>query len=139
LPEDFDYSLESLTDFVLQFMTKLNIKTTHLAGFSFGGHLGLKCAHAAPKQITSLALQSPASMDLDTIFNFRLATVRGPGELLTGPSKFGLRGLLKAAFYDGSNVTDKLCRRSFENRKPARCAKIFPNHLHHRSTGMTCD
>lgn len=116
-PEGFDYSIESLTDFVLQFMTKLNIQKAHLGGFSLGAHIALKCANLAPERVASLVLQSPAGMDLDTIFNFRLATVRGLGELLTKPSKFGLRGLLKAAYYDGSLVTDELIEERLELAK----------------------
>ncbi len=107
-PADYDYSLESLSAFVLEFMSAMNIEAAHLAGFSMGGHLALKCAHTAPERVLSLVLSAPAGMELDTIINFRLATVRGLGEVLTRPSRFGMRTLLNAAYHDRSKVTDAM-------------------------------
>ena len=105
-PADFDYSLENLAAFVLEFMSVLGIEAAHLVGFSLGGHVALKCALAAPERVLSLVLSDPAGIGREAIFNFRLATVRGLGEVLTRPTSFGMRSLLHAAYHDRSKVTD---------------------------------
>jgi len=56
----------------------------------------------------SLILAAPAAVGPDTIINFRLASVRGLGEILTRPSRFGMRTLLNAAFHDRGKVTAQM-------------------------------
>lgn len=107
-PADHDYSLRSLANFVLAFMSSQGLDTAHLAGFSLGGRLALDCASLAPERVLSLILCAPAAVGPDTIINFRLASVKGLGEILTRPSRFGMRMLLNAAFHDRSKVTSEM-------------------------------
>ena len=104
-PGGHDYALRSLAQFVLDFMTAQGIDAAHVMGFSMGGRLALECAHLAPERVLSLVLLAPAAIGPDTIINFRLASVKGLGELLTRPSRFGMRMLMHAAFSDPSKVT----------------------------------
>jgi len=46
-PPGHDYSLRSLAEFVLAFMSQAGIEAAHLAGFSMGGRLALDCASLA--------------------------------------------------------------------------------------------
>jgi pimeloyl-ACP methyl ester carboxylesterase len=103
-PANHDYSLRSLAEFVLAFMSAMGIEAAHLAGFSMGGRLALDCASRAPEHVLSLILLAPAAVGPDTIINFRLASVKGLGEILTRPSRFGMRTLLNAAFHDRDKV-----------------------------------
>jgi pimeloyl-ACP methyl ester carboxylesterase len=107
-PASYDYSLPGLARFVLAFMSTQGIATAHLVGFSLGGQLALQCAHLAPERVRSLLLAAPAAIGLDTIINFRLASLRGVGELLTRPNPFGMKMLLRTAFADPSKVTSDM-------------------------------
>jgi pimeloyl-ACP methyl ester carboxylesterase len=104
-PGGQDYSLRALARFVLDFMSAIGIDAAHLMGFSMGGRLALECAHMAPERVRSLVLLAPAAIGPDTIINFRLASVKGLGELLTRPSRFGMRMLMRAAFSDPSKIS----------------------------------
>jgi len=107
-PQAYDYSLRGLAQFVLAFMSAQGIGSAHLIGFSLGGQLALQCAHLAPERVRSLVLAAPAAIGQDTIINFRLASLRGLGELLTRPNAFGMKMLLRTAFADASKVTDEM-------------------------------
>lgn len=107
-PGGHDYSLRSLAQFVLDFMSAQGIDSAHLMGFSMGGRLALECAHIAPERVLSLVLLAPAAIGPDTIINFRLASVKGLGELLTRPSRFGMRMLMHAAFSDPSKIGEDM-------------------------------
>lgn len=111
-PADHDYGPQSLGQFVLDFLDALGIGQVDLTGFSLGGRVALEVAHAAPDRVRALVLVSPASMDVDTIFDFRLASLRGVGEVLTRPTAFGLRMLNKKAVYDAKLITDSLIQDS---------------------------
>ncbi len=107
-PAGYDYSLNGLAKFILKFMDALNLPSAHLCGFSMGGRLALECAHIAPERVLSLVLSAPAAIGPDTIINFRLASLYGLGELLTKPSRFGMRMLMRTAYADPSKVTDAM-------------------------------
>jgi len=107
-PANFDYSPRSLAEFVLAFMSAQGLDKAHLAGFSLGARLALDCASLAPERVSSLLLSAPAAVGPDTIINFRLASVVGLGEILTRPSRFGMRTLLNAAFHDRTKVTSQM-------------------------------
>jgi 4,5:9,10-diseco-3-hydroxy-5,9,17-trioxoandrosta-1(10),2-diene-4-oate hydrolase len=99
-PDEFDYSLKNLSRFLLGFMDAIKVERAHVAGNSLGGRLALGLAHIAPDRVGKLILADPAAIGPETIINFRLASLRGLGELLTRPSRFGFNGLMKAALFD---------------------------------------
>lgn len=107
-PHGYDYSPESLAAFVLEFMTAIGLEKADLVGFSLGGHVALRCALVSPHRVRSLVLSDPAGMGRESIINFRVASIPGIGEVLVHPIAFGIRNLMKTAFYDASKVTDEI-------------------------------
>lgn len=107
-PAGRDYSLNGLAKFMLAFLDCLQIETAHLCGFSMGGRIALECAHIAPDRVRSLVLSAPAAIGPDTIINFRIATLKGIGEFLTSPSRFGMRQLMRTAYADPAKVTEAM-------------------------------
>lgn len=105
-PLRYDYSLRALAGCVFGFMDAVGLGQAHLAGFSLGGNLALRCAHAAPGRVRSLILSAPAGVGRDTLLDFRLATLPVVGPLLAWPNAFGLRMLMRKAFFDRQHVTD---------------------------------
>jgi pimeloyl-ACP methyl ester carboxylesterase len=107
-PRGDHYRLASLARFTFDFMTVVGAESAHLIGNSLGGRIALECARIAPARVRSMILVAPAGVGRDTLINLRLATVPVIGELLTRPSRRGLRMLWRLAFYDASLVTDEL-------------------------------
>jgi pimeloyl-ACP methyl ester carboxylesterase len=98
-PSNETYSLRHLARFVLDFMTAMSLPHAHIAGNSLGGRLALECATMAPQRVASLLLVSPAGMDqLETLLEFRLATLPLLGEAFTWPQRLGTTMLWRKAF-----------------------------------------
>ena len=106
-PAAEDYSLARLARFIVEFLDSQGLAQAHLAGNSLGGRLALECALAAPQRVASLLLAAPAGVGRETFINFRLATLPWLGELLTRPSRAGLRMLWRLAFHDPSRLEDE--------------------------------
>src|SRR5690349_17496526 len=104
-PLPYDYSLPSLARFILAFMSAQRVASADLIGFSMGARLALQCAHQAPERVRSLIVAAAAAVGRETLFEFRLISIKGVGELLTIPSTFGVRMLLRSAFADPSKVS----------------------------------
>jgi pimeloyl-ACP methyl ester carboxylesterase len=113
-PASADYSLRGHAQFVLDFMATQGIERAHLAGNSLGGRLALECALMAPARVASMVLVDPAGVGRETHINMRLAAAPVVGELLTRPSRFGLRMLWKLAFDNPAFVTDALVETKFK-------------------------
>jgi pimeloyl-ACP methyl ester carboxylesterase len=111
-PSDFAYDIPGLARFVMAFMDRLGLQRVHLAGNSLGGRLALELARMAPNRLWSMTLLDPAGVaQRPTLPEFRLATVRGLGELLTRPNPLGTRMLWRKAFAAPDRfVTDELVR-----------------------------
>ncbi len=112
-PASADYSLRGHAQFVFDFMATQGLESAHLVGNSLGGRVALECALMAPERVASMVLVDPAGVGRETHINFRLAAVPVVGELLTRPSRFGLRMLWKLAFYNPAFVTDTLVEDKF--------------------------
>jgi pimeloyl-ACP methyl ester carboxylesterase len=112
-PSDADYSIRGHAQFVLDFMASQGMERAHLVGNSLGGRVALECALMAPVRVASMVLVDPAGVDRETHINMRLAAAPVVGELLTRPSRFGLRMLWKLAFYNPAFVTDAVVEDKF--------------------------
>jgi pimeloyl-ACP methyl ester carboxylesterase len=112
-PQDESYSLGSLAQFILDFMTTQGLDRAHLAGNSLGGRLALECALRAPARVASMALADPAGVGRECHINFRLAAAPVIGNILTRPSRFGLKMLWDLAFVDTSLVTKEVVEDKF--------------------------
>lgn len=107
-PQDESYSLGNLAQFILDFMTSQGVERAHLAGNSLGGRLALECALRAPARVASMVLADPAGVGREAHINFRLATLPVIGNVLTWPSRFGLKMLWDLAFHDTSFVSKEV-------------------------------
>ncbi len=104
-PAGETYTMQRLGRFILDFMSALGVERAHLAGHSMGGRLALECALQAPPRVRSLLLVAPAGIGRKCLMNFRIASLPGLGELLTRPSRFGLKSLWRLAVHDPRWVT----------------------------------
>jgi len=107
-PLNASYDMESQARFVFDFMDAMGLSNVSLVGNSMGGRIAMECAAMHPERINAMALSAPAGVGVDTLFNFRLASIPVLGELLTKPSMFGLTMIWKLAFHDKSFVTRAL-------------------------------
>ena len=112
-PADETYSLGNLAQFALDFMTTQGLERAHLAGNSLGGRLALECALRAPARVASMLLADPAGVGRECHINFRLAAAPVIGNILTRPSRFGLKMLWDLAFVDTSLVTREVVEDKF--------------------------
>jgi len=101
------YSLADLACFALDFLSAQGEESAHFVGSSLGGRIALECARLAPSRVKSMILVAPAGVGRETALTMRLATAPVLGELMTRPSRMGLRMLWRPAFYDPSFVTDR--------------------------------
>lgn len=112
-PDTADYSIRGHAQFVLDFMASQGLDRAHLVGNSLGGRVALECGLMAPARVASMVLVDPAGVGRETHINMRLAAAPLVGELLTRPSRFGLRMLWNLAFYNRAFVTDALVEDKF--------------------------
>ena len=112
-PDNESYSLGNLAQFILDFMATQGIGQAHLAGNSLGGRLALECALREPARVASMVLADPAGVGRECHINFRLAAAPVIGNILTRPSRFGLKMLWNLAFVDTSLVTREVVEDKF--------------------------
>ena len=113
-PQDETYGMRRLAQFTLDFLATQGVARAHFAGNSMGGRIALECALIAPERVASMLLAAPAGIGRETLINFKLASVRGLGELLTRPNRFGLKMLWKLAFRDRSFVTKEFVEARYQ-------------------------
>ena len=112
-PDGDHYSLENLARFTLDFLSTQGEQKAHFIGNSLGGRIALECARIAPSRVASMVLVAPAGVGPDTHINMRLPTIPVVGELITRPSRGGLRMLWNLAVYDKKFITDELVEDKF--------------------------
>ena len=116
---------ERLAGYVLGFLRESGLGPAHLAGNSLGGRVALECAIAAPDSVRSLLPVAPAGIGRETIINFRLASLRGLGELLTRPSRFGLGMLWRLACFDAAHVEPARIEAKLADARRPRAQAVF--------------
>jgi pimeloyl-ACP methyl ester carboxylesterase len=113
-PQKNCYAIADLARFTLAFLSAQGEASAHFIGNSLGGRIALECARLAPARVKSMVLAAPAGIGRETALTMRLASLPVLGNLLTRPSRMGMRMLWSPAFHDPSFVT-RACPR-------ARCA-----------------
>jgi pimeloyl-ACP methyl ester carboxylesterase len=114
-PDGDCYSIADLSRFTLDFLSAVGEPCAHMIGNSLGGRIALECARLAPDRVASMVLVAPAGVGRETLINMRLATVPLLGEVLTRPSRAGLRMLWRSAVHDPSLVTDALIEAKYRD------------------------
>jgi pimeloyl-ACP methyl ester carboxylesterase len=112
-PDGDHYSLARLARFTLDFMSAQGEERACLIGNSLGGRIALECARLSPERVRAMVLVAPAGVGRNTRINMRLPTVPVLGELMTRPSRAGVRMLWRSAFSDPAFVTDELVEEKY--------------------------
>jgi pimeloyl-ACP methyl ester carboxylesterase len=124
-PLGLAYDIANFAKHVLAFMDKMNLVTAGLIGNSLGARVAMECAAIAPERISALVLSAPAAVDQSTLFEFRMASVRFLGELLTAPNPPSTGKIWRAAFADPSLATKAMIAEKVTLAKLPGAGKAF--------------
>ena len=109
-----DYSIKSYTQFLHQFLMKINIQKFHLAGNSLGGNIAWNYAAEYPDKIEKLILVDasglPTNKPQPAIFKMAKTPVLSSLFLYVTP-KFFVKKNMKEVYGDDAKVTDDLVMR----------------------------
>jgi len=109
-PEDDDYSIRSLVNWVKNFLEKVGIERTNLVGHSLGGRIGLLLAALHPEKIRRLILINPAVYKPENqAFFVKFARSHLVTEFVMRGrlGKYFVRKGLKKAYYDAGLITEE--------------------------------
>jgi len=102
------YSLNNFVEFLSSFLSTLNLQNPHLIGHSLGGMIALETAFKQPKQLGKLVLVDSAGLGKELASFLKIMTLPLVGELMTMPTKAGLRFLLKQVIPDPQGIPNDL-------------------------------
>lgn len=109
-----DYSIKSYTNFLHQFLTKMNVDKFHLAGNSLGGNIAWNYTAEHPEKIEKLILVDasglPTNKPQPAIFKMAKTPVLSSLFLYVTP-KFFIKKNMKEVYGDASKITDELITR----------------------------
>lgn len=109
------YSLDSLAQFIKDFMNVLGIERASLIGCSMGGGVALQFALMFPEKLEKLVLISSIGLGTGTTPLFRLIALPFVGEFLTRlTGKLGITWLFKQVVYDPILITEKMVQDSYQ-------------------------
>ena len=112
--ETRDYSIKSYTQFMDDFITKIEIDSFHLAGNSLGGNIAWNYALEHPHKVQKLVLVDasglPTGKPKPWIFKMANIPVLNTGFLYYTP-KFLIEKNIKEVYADDSKITDELLTR----------------------------
>ncbi|MGE5253352.1 MAG: alpha/beta fold hydrolase [Planctomycetaceae bacterium] len=97
----FDY-----TSFLDAFMKALRIEKGSLVGQSLGGGIALHAALRFPQKVEKLVLVDSAGLGKEVIWTLKLMSLPLVGEVVSRPSRIGLRIFFKLAVRDQSLITE---------------------------------
>jgi pimeloyl-ACP methyl ester carboxylesterase len=98
LPFDYAY-------FLADFMKALRIGKVSLVGQSLGGGIALYYALQFPQKVDKLVLVGSAGLGKEVIWTLKLMSLPLVGEIVSRPSRIGLRLFFKLAVRDQSLIT----------------------------------
>ena len=106
-------SLSHGAQFIDDFMKTQNINRASLVGHSMGGGLSLQYTIQYPDRVDRLVLIDGFGLGRKMHYLFRLLTVPVIGELLTRPSRNGIKKSQSMVVYDRSVITDEIIDTSY--------------------------
>jgi pimeloyl-ACP methyl ester carboxylesterase len=106
--------MDTLVQFINDFMDKLKIGKATLIGNSLGGGLVLQFTLQFPQKVEKLVLVDNAGMGRDVIIDFKLCSVPCLGEVLIKPSLKGVEKLWQKIVCDPTLVTPELVKMCYE-------------------------
>ena len=110
------YSLNKSVDFLSSFLSILNLERPHLIGNSLGGMIALETAFKQPNQLGKLVLVDSAGLGKELASFLKIMTLPLVGELMTMPTKAGLRFLLKQVVANPHSIPNDLIESLVQER-----------------------
>jgi len=108
------FSPSDLTRFIGDFMDELGIEKAHLVGQSLGGGIALQTALQFPDKVDKLALVGSAGLGREVIYSLRLMSLPGIGELLSRPSRIGVKIFFSLAVKNKEVLTEDFLETYYE-------------------------
>ena len=109
-----DYSIKNYTNFLHQFLRKINVNKFHLVGNSLGGNIAWNYTATYPEEIVKLVLLDasglPTNKPQPTIFKMAKTPILNSLFLYVTP-KFIIRKNIEQVYADKSKITDALITR----------------------------
>ena len=116
-PLSFDYSMENICEFILEFMDLMKIDIAHIVGNSAGGAIGLQIALERPEKLGKLVLVDSAGLGQDVSIYIRLVTLPILGTILESSRTGGMRFMLYNVFYNNKFATEDLLEELYRSRQ----------------------
>jgi pimeloyl-ACP methyl ester carboxylesterase len=111
---DADYSIKSYTNFLHQFLNKIELDTFHIAGNSLGGNIAWNYTAEHPEKIKKLILVDasglPTNKPQPAIFKMAKTPILSSLFLYVTP-KFFIEKNMKEVYGDETKITDELITR----------------------------
>jgi len=95
-----------MTRFIGDFMDEMGIEKAHLVGQSLGGGIALQTALQFPEKVDKLVLVGSAGLGREVIYSLRLMSLPGIGELLSRPSRIGVKIFFSLAVKNKEVLTE---------------------------------
>ena len=110
-----DYSLSSLSRFIIEFTDTMGIEQASLIGHSMGGAVALGVAISSPKRVYKLIAADSGGLAKESPLRYKLMALPVIGEIITKPTIKTLvaRGI-KRAFYDPQLVSEEMIGMSYQ-------------------------
>lgn len=109
---EVDYTFELMADFVLDFMSAMDIDKASLVGNSMGGGISMTVAAQASGRVERVILVSPVGLGRGMSPVMRLMTLPVIGEMLTKPDRQGVVRQMQLCLYDSSQASDDFIDRA---------------------------
>jgi pimeloyl-ACP methyl ester carboxylesterase len=114
-PSEETFTVPRLAQFALDFLSTQAIPRAHFAGNSLGGRIALECAIMAPERVASMVLVAPGGLARGgLLILFRIASVPVLGEMVTRPSRAGVKMAWRLSFWQPSFVTEEFVDARFD-------------------------
>jgi pimeloyl-ACP methyl ester carboxylesterase len=113
-PLNISYTIESLAQFISDFMVAIGIERAHIVGHSLGGAIATRLALRQPASVERLVLVDSAGLGKEGTMMLRIASLPFLGERLTRPSLSGIASTAKMLVYDPTVMTDDLIELNYQ-------------------------
>ncbi len=113
-PLEISYTIESLAQFIYDFMVALVVERAHIVGHSLGGAIATRLALRHPDVIEKLVLVGSAGLGKEMAMMLRLSSLPLLGEMITRPSLSGLATVAKLLVHDSTVMTDDLIKLNYQ-------------------------
>ena len=113
-PLNISYTIESLSQFIKDFMMALGVEKAHIVGHSLGGAVATRLAIRQPTVVEKLVLANSAGLGKEGTMMLRIASIPLLGEVLTRPSLSGSASSAKMLVHNPTVMTDDLIELNYQ-------------------------